>query len=327
MPTNSLTEKQIRELLTSMRDNQASCGFDAFVVMKCEPKLKSMSLYEAKNANGKSFRDVLKEMVFSVIDNSFLSADSEYSDGTRLTDNQRKFLIIKQSGTFTPFSFLDTADSAYSFSAGDLSNASGLIFKIRKGNDTIWCYQHLWSIMVPNKKKTNLVTRICDFENQTVFAEQTEQLLTIARKVDILVINGYLITSNTTLLQNNFGFQEYIHQAAEQAVNSVSNIGVVSNAEKLTEYINRGNSKYAKKMMRIGTSRVLSMSAEELQEKINSVARWKDKFHIDAATNKIVLKTYTDVESFIDLFDERYTRSDITDTEYDTDVKTVAQPV
>lgn len=27
------------------------------------------------------------------------------------------------------------------------------------------------------------------------------------------------------------------------------------------------------------------------------------------------------------LFDERYTRSDVTDTEYDTDVKTVAQPM
>ena len=44
MPTNGLTEKQIRDLLASMRDNQADCGFDAFVVMKDEPKLKSMVL-------------------------------------------------------------------------------------------------------------------------------------------------------------------------------------------------------------------------------------------------------------------------------------------
>lgn len=327
MPTNDLNEKQIRDLLVSMRDNQADCGFDAFVVMKNEPKLKTMSLSETKNAEGKSFREVLKEMFFSVISESFLSADAEYADGTQLADNQHKFLIIKQGGTFTPFSFLSTADTASTFSVSDLANASGLIFKIRKGTDTIWCYQHLWSIMVPNKKKTHLMTRLCGFENQTVFEEQTESLLTIAHKIDLLVINEHLITGNTTLLQNNFGFQQYIRQAAEQAINSVGEKGLISNLEKLTEYISRGKPKYAKKMMRIGASRVLSLSADELLAKINSVTRWKDKFHIDASTNKIVLKTYSEVEAFIDLFDERYTRSDITDTEYDTDVKTVAQPV
>lgn len=79
-------------------------------------------------------------------------------------------------------------------------------------------------------------------------------------------------------------------------------------------------------MMRIGNSRVLALSADELYAKINTVPRWKDKFHIDETTHQIVLKTYSEVESLIDLFDERYTRSDITDTEYDTDVKTVAQP-
>lgn len=327
MPNNNLTESQIRELLSSMRDNQDDCGFDAFVVMKEAPRLKSMSLSETKNTDGKSFRDVLKEMIFSVINDSFLSADTEYADGIQLADNQRKFLIFKQGGTFTPFSFLNTAHTADSFSVENLPNASGLIFKIRKGTDTIWCYQHLWSIMVPNKKKTNLMTRLCKFENQTVFEEQTESLLTIAHKVDILIINGHLVTGNTALLQKSFGFQEYIYQSAAQAVSSITAKGVVANAEKLTEYISRGKTKYAKKMMRIGNSRVLSLSRDDLLAKINTVARWKDKFNIDKATNQIVLKTYGEVEAFIDLFDERYTRSDITDTEYDTDVKTVAQPV
>ena len=41
----------------------------------------------------------------------------------------------------------------------------------------------------------------------------------------------------------------------------------------------------------------------------------------------LVLDTYAQVEDLIDLLDERFTRSDITDTEYDTDVKQVAEPV
>ena len=128
------------------------------------------------------------------------------------------------------------------------------------------------------------------------------------------------------MLQKNFGFQDYIYQSATQAVTSIAEKGLVSNTDKLTEYISRGEPKYAKKMMRIGNSRVLALSAEELFTKINTVQRWKGKFHIDDTTNQIVLKNYGEVESLIDLFDERYTRSDITDTEYDTDVKTVAQP-
>lgn len=80
-------------------------------------------------------------------------------------------------------------------------------------------------------------------------------------------------------------------------------------------------------MMRIGNSRVFSLRAEDLLTKIRTVDRWKGKFNIDETTNQIVLETYAEVEHLIDLFDERFTRSDITDTEYDTDVKTVAQPV
>ena len=55
--------------------------------------------------------------------------------------------------------------------------------------------------------------------------------------------------------------------------------------------------------------------------------RWQDKFSVNAETKQIILNTYGEVESLIDLFDERYTRSDVTDIEYDTDVKTEAPPM
>ena len=171
------------------------------------------------------------------------------------------------------------------------------------------------------------MARFNKFENQTIFEEQKDWLLTIAKKIDILIIDNYLITINDKLLQNNFGFQNYIYQSAEQTISSITSTKIVSNPEKLTEYIGRGKPKYAKKMMRIGTSKVLSLSADELLNKIKTVNRWRGKFEIDESSNQIVLNTYGQVESLIDLFDERYTRSDITDTEYDTDVKTIAQPI
>ena len=61
--------------------------------------------------------------------------------------------------------------------------------------------------------------------------------------------------------------------------------------------------------------------------KINSIPRWQGKFDVNPTEGTITLNTYKQVEFLIDVFDERYTRSEITNTEYDTDVKSVAEPV
>lgn len=43
--------------------------------------------------------------------------------------------------------------------------------------------------------------------------------------------------------------------------------------------------------------------------------------------DQIYLRNFTDVENIIDLFTERYTRSDVTGQEYDTEVKDKAKPI
>lgn len=326
MLEGTLNEEQIRVKLKDYYDNSTQCGLEAFVVKKDFPKLKRMSLSEALNEQGKNFRTILKEMFFNIIGEQYLSQEAEYTDGRQLADNQHKYLIFEQGENFHPFTYLDDENEIGEFKSEDLTDASGLVFRLRKGENTIWLYQHLWSIMVPNKKKTNLMARLMQFENQVVFTEQNESLLTIAKKIDVLIMDNCLITSNTTLLQKSFGFQDYIYQSAQQAVQSIVQKNLVANTEKLTEYISRGKPKYAKKMMRIGSSKVFNLTQEQLINKINSLARWQGKFNVIQETNQIMLNTYGEVESMIDLFDERYTRSDVTDTEYDTDVKTVAKP-
>jgi len=327
MVEGTLNEEQIRVKLKDYSDNSTQCGLEAFVVKKDYPKLKRMSLSENPNEQGKNFRTILKEMFFNILGEQYLSQEVEYADGRQLADNQHKYLIFEQGENFQPFTYLDDDENEIGeFASEDLNDASGLAFRIRKGENTIWLYQHLWSIMVPNKRKTNLMARLMQFENQVVFSEQNENLLTIAKKIDVLILDNCLITSNTTLLQKYFGFQDYIYQSAQQAVQSIVQKDLVANTEKLTEYISRGKPKYAKKMMRIGSSKVFNLTQEQLINKINLLARWQGKFNVNQDTNQIMLNTYGEVESLIDLFDERYTRSDVTDTEYDTDVKTVAKP-
>ena len=81
------------------------------------------------------------------------------------------------------------------------------------------------------------MTRFLHIENGIEFSEMKDPLLAIAKKVDILIIDDYLVTSNISLLQKSFGFQDYIYQTATQTVHNIAQIGIVANTEKLTDYI------------------------------------------------------------------------------------------
>lgn len=247
MPDAGLNGEQIKTTLKEYYDNFTQCGFEAFVVKRGSPKLKRMSLSEDANEQGKNFRTILKELFFDILKEKFLAEDCEYADGCQLANNQNKYLVFEQGDSFHPFTYVSELSEIGEFKAEDLADALGLIFCVRKGKESFWMYQHLWSIMVPNKKRTNPMARLMRFEDQIVFAEQRENLLTIAKKIDILVIDHYLITSNITLLQRYFGFQDYIYQSAEQTARCIVQKKLVKNPKKLTEYIRRGKSRYAKK--------------------------------------------------------------------------------
>lgn len=327
MPEDYITSEQIRAIINSVVENPQLCGCEAFVVNRNSPKLRKMNMSNKIDDTFKSFRTYIKEMFFGILQEQYLSDEADYVDGRNLADDQNKFYIIKQSESYYPFSFLNTIEVSQDFEEENLTDSTALVFQFRKNEQVIWVYQQLWSVMVPNKKKNSIVARITKMENQTVFSKQEESLLTIANKIDMLIIGDYIITKNINLLQKYYGFQEYIFQTAQKTVDNIERTDLVENPEKLKEYISRGKTRYAKKMMRIESSRVFLLNKEQLLLKVNTIPRWQGKFEIDPETDKIRLKSYKEVEDLIDLFDERYTRSEVTDTEYDTDVKTIAQPI
>lgn len=164
-----------------------------------------------------------------------------------------------------------------------------------------------------------------DDNGKYVFKEQEEPLLTIAKKIDILIVDGDIITSNTDLMQKSFGFQEFIKVTAQKTIDCIDSNDIVENSGKLTEYMNRSKPQYAKKLMRISNSKVLLLPKEELMKNVRNSKRWNGK--LQEKDGKFILNTYGDVELLIDLLDERYTVSEITGTEYDTGVKQVAEPI
>lgn len=315
-----LTGQEIKTLISTIIATPRMCGFEVYVVTKSEPRLKKMGFVENEAEN---LRQKLKESILRILSEKYNGAD--YVSADRIADEQKKYYIISTSENYNPLSVLKTTPGA--FKKNDIGDATGIAFSIRKGEKHLWAYQHLWNIMVPNKSKKNRMARMVSGTQGDVFEEMNDPIITFAEKIDLLVVEDYIIASDYKLLQNTFGFQDYIKIRADKTIIAVEEKGIVANVDKLRDYVQRGNGKpkYAKKMMRIADSKVLKIEPEKLWENIHRSTRWNGK--IKEKDGKFVLDTYAQVEDLIDLLDERYTRSDITYIEYDTDVKQIAEPV
>lgn len=322
MLEGKITEENIKGIITAMIDAPDRCGFEVFIITKSEPKLRKMKFYEGADDN---LYNKLKGSIFKVLNEKYNSEEAKFVSANRIADEQKKFYIIESNDEYNPFAMLKGRVEV--FRKDDIGDATGIVYSIRNEENQIWAYQHLWNIMIPNKSKKNWMAKIVSGNEGDVFEELREPIITFAEKIDLLIIEDYIIASDYKLMQSSFGFQEYIRIRANKTIQAIEDKGIVSNIEKLTEYAQRGNGKpkYAKKLMRISDSKVLKMDSQLLWENIHKSKRWNGK--IQEENGKFVLNTYTQVEDLIDLLDERYTRSDITDVEYDTEVKQVAEPV
>lgn len=315
----------MKDTISFFAESTEKCGLEVYIVTKSSPRLKRMNLYEGAPGEVKLY-SVLKDTVIDILRERYLSEDAEYVSADQIADNQHKFYIINQSDEYRPFDFI-TGETGV-FSKVDIKDAEGVIFKVQREGKALWAYQHLWAMMIPNKTSKGIMARLLSIDKQKdVFTALTDPILTISKKIDFIILDGQIVASDHKLLQQHFGFQDYIRIRAAKTISIVAEKGFVQNIEKMTEYCDRGNGKpkYAKKMMRIADSKVLRMPVERMMENIHRSKRWNGM--IPEENGMFVLSTFAHVESLIDLLDERYTRSDITDEEYDTDVKKVAEPI
>ncbi len=317
-----MTGKEIKEKLGKIVSAPNLYGFQVFAVMKNGQGIKQLVFKEDD-----SLLNDIKEEILKTISEKYCSDTAEYVSADRIADEQNKFYIIETSDEYNPFSVLELYLQNEKFSVADIENTTGIAFSIEKGTDVIWAYQQVWSMMIPNKTKKRLSARIVSRNQGDVFVKMDDPILTIGKNVDLLIVDDHIIASDHKLLQNKFGFHEYIRIRSEKTISSIEGTGLLKDTEILHQYVQRGDGspKYAKKMMRIADSSVLRMQKDTLLENIQKSKRWNGKLKIE--DGKFEVKHYTEVELLIDLLDERYTISEITGTEYDTDVKQKAEPV
>lgn len=311
---------KIREVL------DGDYGFDVYIAMKDKAEgLKRFVLYEGKPAQGGGFKERIRERIANTIDAKFLAEESAYAAADDLANEQDRFFVIAQNQEYRPFSYLEKPDEdILNFSLEDKDKADGVLFKfIRHVEERIvvlWAYQKIHPSAIPNKRKVYFQIRR-SAERPDLFEEMTDQLFMITQSVDLLVLGDEIVTDNVKLMERHFGLEDFVRASAGRAVDTIATVRLVKNVDKLREYVARPNKRYAKKMLTIHKYPVASMEKDKLLERIGSVRRWQNVFEV--RDGEIWLRNHGDVEQLIDLFTERFTRSDVTGREYDTAVKDV----
>lgn len=308
--------------------NDDEYAFEAFILMKDDRKLKKFVLYEGapedRNNAEKNFKKKLQIAIADVIKGKFGSETTEYDLVENIANNQNKFYVIPQTDEYKPFEalvFSDTVTESYRITGKN--DAEGVFFRYKRDGVVLWAFQYFWPNAIPNRKGTGFHI----IPQDDVFCELKKPILAISQKVDLLVLDNHIITNDMGLLQSRYDFQHYVRATATHIVSEITTLDLVSNMDKVAEYISRSKLTYAKKILRLKNSKVLTKSKDDLYMKITTLPRWRGKFEINETDRTINLKNYGQVENLIDLLDERYTRSDVTDEEYDTSAKKWVEPV
>lgn len=321
-----------QRITTAIRDVlDAQFGFEIYIIMKeGEQLVKRFVLDEGDPMETDGFKRRLREGIKEAIQDKFLNDDSKYANGDDLANEQNCFYVIKQDDAYQPFYFLNIPENQIeNFRILDKDKADAILFKLcfqRNGElKKVWAYQKIQPASIPNKQKKHFQFTIKSLECSDVFKEMKTQMFIITRKIDLLILGDEIITDDIKLMERHFGLETFLRASATRAVSSIITVGLVGNNDKLQEYVQRPNKKYAKKMMQIHKFPVATMSKEKLMERLQTVERWKNVFEIQGT--QIHLRTFSDVENIIDLFTERYTKSEVTGQEYDTSVKDKAEPI
>lgn len=327
------TSTELKALTTSFIDSAMDddSGFSMYVLMKNGPAIMKLMYFKDNRGGSNPFRDAIRSGIQSAVRKKYEADDSQYAGVKDIANEQKRIFMIPENDAYFPFRILKMVDDhpftdtgITGFKESDIDNAKGFLFRFEKqynnGNKVLWAYQQIYAEQITKKERA---TGFLD--DGDVFRELKGRALSIKEKVDLIIFEDTIATGDIKLLQKSFSFEVFINAVAQQAIKSVEDVDIITNSGILYEYLSRsgGDKKYARKMMRIRDSKVLRMATTDLHKKIEEVDRWKGKFSFDG--DRIKLNTYKDVELFIDLLDERYTVSLITNEEYDTDVKEPAE--
>ena len=287
-------------------------GLKVFALLKNEngPFLKKFIIND-------DLDNEIREMVLNpVINRQYLSEDVELDSSDNIADNKRILYEVEQDDTYCPFEFLSDTNSVLDqYEEKDQDLLMGLVFRVNLNDDYICFYQHIYQVRVVKRKKS--VFAMLEKEHQ--YAPLDKDIFKIDTRIDILIIDNSLISSNINLLQNSFAFDKYIRKEAERTIEVIEKLDIVSDISKFFAYEDKQKLTNAKKLLKAKNSPVLKMKREELVAGLKRHHRYKDMFEF--VEDQIVITSQKNVNELVKMLNDDIVRSELTNQEYDSSSK------
>lgn len=259
--------------------------------------------------------DCARDRVLQFIVHSYLSDEAEFDSSDNIADNKNVIYEIKFTDAYRPFSFLDLTESCEEYySENDKGRLLGFIFRVNIGDKQIWAYQHIYPTSRVDRSK-KLFARFVENAYDII----NEDIVQLNSRVDLIILSTCVITSKINIMQQYFGFEEYIRAAAQNTIKIIHDLDVLKEDEKLIAFETKRKLTNAKKLLKARNSPVLKMDKVDLLRRLKVHSRYQYMFKFE--DDYIVISSQKDVEIFIKMLNDDIVRSDLTDHEYDSSSK------
>ncbi len=309
-----MTTKEMKDYIK--RIIYSEYGISAFAVIKKDEtfSLKKFVLDDDLMSN-------VSEMFKNILDGQFLDDSAALDRAENIDDDRKVFYEIPQTTDYCPFGFLSNhSQITDKYSENDVDDLIGFAFKLNVNDTIVWIYQQ---VNYPQliKKSKNIYAIISGGAYTTL----KKDVLKIERKVDCLIIDKSIITTKIELMQRVFHFEDFVRGEAQKTIQFISEMGIVSGVDKFLSLADKKALTNAKKLYKAKNSPVLRMKKEVLLDKLSTLPRYKGTFEI--SEGQIQINNQKQATAFLKMLNDSILKSELTDAEYDSTVKTELEPI
>jgi len=309
-----MTKEEAKLKIQKIVFAEITCGVEMYVCLK-----ENDGFIIEKMVTMTPLKNRIRELVKRVLETNYLDVNIEYEDVTNISDNKKSIYMLEQSPSYIPFILLQSELIVQNFKEDNMDRVLGFFFQMNRNDDKFFVYQQAY---VGSKLKAHNALRIIH-KGEDKFDTFDENLLKLDNRADFIVIDNEILIKNIKVLQDNFGFQTYVRAEAQNVIESIEELDIVSNIEKIKACQMEEKLTNSKKLMKIKNSPVLKMDREVLLDKIPRIQRYASIIKIE--DGKIKTTSKQDVNNLLKLLNDDYVKSELTEQEYDSPTKNLLE--
>ncbi len=258
----------------------------------------------------------IKENIKKQLEDSILNDDFILKNIKEIETVTNYYYEITPDATFDSFCFISNDfNELENYKEKEQPQLKGFLFKLNINDNFFLVYQHKYSTTLINRN-TSLFARL----NGSVYTPLDCDVVKIDSRIDILIIDNSVITNKINLLQQEFGFEDYIRNKASDTIELITEGDIVSSTEILKKVSLKKKLTFAKKLYKAYSSPVFMIPKTKLIERLKK-HNYYNKYLKFTEQGKIDITSEKDVRMFLKMLNDEILYSTLTEKDYDSPVK------